>query len=558
MLNFFKMCYFFIQVIFGIICQKTKADMKHSFILFILIVLLLVIDVFLFLTYKKNIEDSFKKETDITFWQIETKSSELLSELLFKYLWQREKILQKHIYVKNYIENSKTDPLKLDLKPLYNKINKDLNKSRYNIYITDKNYIIKNTTFKNDLGFDLSFARDIFEKHYKNREIGVSTPLFESSTKTFFSYSDSYYRYKGDEKRGIMQISYMYTDLNKRLKELLNTIKNFKTIQDVKAFTKLNDGFVVDIKLGEYKSYKPDVNEVLKHEKEGKTIDELLKNSGLKKVENKDSIYYFFSAKSPIYNDMSILYYVEFSKNKLKQKLFRLNVIAFAATVISLIIFYMVLRLFQTEQRFMWQDFFMQSSMHQLKTPLSIIRINNDMQKKVCKESRFSQNIEAAIKTLQNSFEDMHFFFKDKKVYNKEKLSLKDVLEERVEYFNNIAGAYEKTIEMKCYNELYVEMSKEELTRLIDNNLSNGIKYAKPTSVIQIVLKENSLSFTTNSKPIKDKQQIFSKYFREDNTKGGHGLGLFIVKSIAEKYGIRFDVISKDNMTTFSYEFKEA
>ena len=253
---------------------------------------------------------------------------------------------------------------------------------------------------------------------------------------------------------------------------------------------------------------------------------------------------------------MSILYYVEFSKDKLKQKLFRLYVIAFVATLISLVIFYMVLRLFQKEQRFMWQDFFMQSSMHQLKTPLSIIRINNDMQKKVCKESRFSQNIEAAIKTLQNSFEDMHFFFKEKKNYIKEKLPLKEFLEERVEYFKTIALAYEKTISLECYNDLVVEISKEELIRLIDNNLSNGIKYAKPNSTIQIILKQNRLSFITNSKPIKNKQQIFKKYFREDKAKGGHGLGLFIVYNIAKKYGIKIDVSSKENLTLFSYEFR--
>ena len=537
--------------------HKAHPFMKHSLALFILLFLFIAVDGVLFFTYKQNIEKSFRNEIEIAFWKIETKSSDLLSELLHRYSLQKEKIRKRHRYILAKLKRSSIDPLKLDLQPLYKKINEGLSPPPYNIYITDKNLIIKNTTYKQDAGFDLSFAKAIFDRHYKEKTIGVSTPLLEKSSKSFFSYSDSYYTYNNDPKRGILQLSYTYYDVSDKLHELWQLIEQEDMITDVKAYTKLKNGFVIDIKLSDFKAYKPNIKEILTKEKEGKSIEELLNKKGLKRVEDADTIYYFFSAKSPVEPNMSILYHIEFSKEKLKKELFSLYKMAIATTLLGLLILYTLMRLFQKEERLAWQDMFIQSSMHQLKTPLTLIRINNEMLQTECPHNPYSKNIEAGIKTLQNSFEDMHFFFKNQKEYQKERLSLKKLLKERIEYFDSIAKAYEKELICQCEEDVTLHMSQEELLRLIDNNLSNAIKYAKPNSKIFISLKNSILSFKTKSKPIKERKKIFQKYYREDNTQGGHGLGLYIVSGIAKKYGIKIEIDSKNGQTTFSYTFQE-
>ena len=48
----------------------------------------------------------------------------------------------------------------------------------FNIYNTDENLIIRNTTFKPDLGFDL-FSKRTNLKKKKAEIIGVSPPIFE-------------------------------------------------------------------------------------------------------------------------------------------------------------------------------------------------------------------------------------------------------------------------------------------------------------------------------------------------------------------------------------------
>ncbi|MDX9743007.1 MAG: ATP-binding protein, partial [Arcobacteraceae bacterium] len=92
---------------------------------------------------------------------------------------------------------------------------------------------------------------------------------------------------------------------------------------------------------------------------------------------------------------------------------------------------------------------------------------------------------------------------------------------------------------------------------LIDNNLSNAIKYSERNSTITIILEENSLQFITFGTPIKDVKKVFTKYYREIQIVGGYGLGLGIVKEIAKTYKITTTLTSDTkNGTNFTYQFK--
>ncbi|MDZ7880479.1 MAG: ATP-binding protein [Saprospiraceae bacterium] len=74
---------------------------------------------------------------------------------------------------------------------------------------------------------------------------------------------------------------------------------------------------------------------------------------------------------------------------------------------------------------------------------------------------------------------------------------------------------------------MIIKISIIELNRLIDNNLSNAIKYSKIASVIKIILKDNTLEFHSLGKQIIEENKIFDKYIRENESVGGHGLRTF-------------------------------
>ncbi|WP_457564168.1 ATP-binding protein [Caminibacter sp.] len=71
-----------------------------------------------------------------------------------------------------------------------------------------------------------------------------------------------------------------------------------------------------------------------------------------------------------------------------------------------------------------------------------------------------------------------------------------------------------------------------------------------------MTIKDNSLIFS-NEGNIKDTKKIFEKFYREENVKGGFGLGLFIVNEIARKENIKIEVKNENNKIFFIYTFKE-
>ena len=66
------------------------------------------------------------------------------------------------------------------------------------------------------------------------------------------------------------------------------------------------------------------------------------------------------------------------------------------------------------------------------------------------------------------------------------------------------------------------------------------------------------LEFKSYSQSIKNKEKLFEKNYREDESKRGLGLGLNMVKLICEKYNIEYELTYIDGQNNFRYTFKVA
>jgi signal transduction histidine kinase len=476
---------------------------------------------------------------------------------------KKEVLLQKHtMVIQNIKSQQNEEPLNVGLESIHQTINDGEKEIPYNIYITDKNLVIKNTTFKSDIGFNLSFAKSSFDEHYSNNVIGICTPLFEKSSKHFMSYTDSYLVDSANEKRGVLQISYTYDDSNKKLLEIQNLIRKYPNIKEAKAYIIVDTGFVNDIILKDYPSYKPDLKEILAQIEDGDKVNRKLKNTKLTiNAFTKDSTPYkalYLSSTSPILDNTHIVYSILLDESILKNKLRNLNIFMFLVTILGTIAILISTRIRGKEIKLTQQDQFVQSSMHEIKTPLSVITLNNELRELEFGKDEYSQEIDSALKILKTSYDDMSFSMTgDQLKYPIEVISLSEVVAQRVDYFKTIAKSNAKSIAITLNSDAKVQMSLVELIRLIDNNLSNAIKYGQPNSTIDVVLDGNHLSFHSIGNPIKDTKRIFDKYFRENSVVGGHGLGLSIVRDIAKKYSIEIALDSNEkNGTTFNYIFK--
>jgi two-component system, sensor histidine kinase and response regulator len=114
-------------------------------------------------------------------------------------------------------------------------------------------------------------------------------------------------------------------------------------------------------------------------------------------------------------------------------------------------------------------------------------------------------------------------------------------------------------ITLDIHDEFDIFMDSYELERVIDNTLSNAIKYGFEDSNIDIILNIQEdiykLEIKNEGIQIADIKTIFDAYYQQKEKNVGFGLGLSIVKDICSKYNIDIAVSSVNNQTSFSYLF---
>ena len=101
-------------------------------------------------------------------------------------------------------------------------------------------------------------------------------------------------------------------------------------------------------------------------------------------------------------------------------------------------------------------------------------------------------------------------------------------------------------------------MDKTKTQKLVNNLISNAIKYSYKDSIIEVILKDNILYVRDFGRGIsKDEEKnIFKRYKRGNNNEGGFGIGLDIVKRICNEYNLLLDLKSKvGEETIFSIDF---
>jgi len=207
-------------------------------------------------------------------------------------------------------------------------------------------------------------------------------------------------------------------------------------------------------------------------------------------------------------------------------------------------------------------DDFLKDAMHELKTPIGVARVNIDMLQMKLKEDKHLLRIKSALKNMSVVYEDLEYYMQRfSGIEEKKDIDFSLFLEKRVDFFNDLATAKNIQLKRDIQSDIILNFNEIELYRIIDNNLSNAIKYSKEKSTITITLKKSEdkihLIFQDQGIGIKDTSKIFDRYYRGDKITGGFGIGLNIVKNICVKNKIEIKVDSQINKgSTFSYFIK--
>ncbi|MFA7084192.1 MAG: cache domain-containing protein [Arcobacteraceae bacterium] len=209
------------------------------------------------------------------------------------------------------------------------------------------------------------------------------------------------------------------------------------------------------------------------------------------------------------------------------------------------------------------QKEFLKKAVHEINTPLFIIQTNIDLLRMQNFDNPHLKNIQSGSKIISTIYEDLSYMIKKNRVqYVKETLDFTHYLKSRIEFFNDIATSNGLFFVTNLENDVMLHFNETELQRIIDNNLSNAIKYSFKESpiFIKLLTEEESVVFQikTHSKTIENIDKIFNnQFYRENKAKGGFGLGLKIVKEICDENSVIINLESNSDETKFIYRFKK-
>jgi len=208
------------------------------------------------------------------------------------------------------------------------------------------------------------------------------------------------------------------------------------------------------------------------------------------------------------------------------------------------------------------QKEFLRHTIHETNTPLSVMLTSIELLNMKNERSRHLSKIEAAAKNIFNIYDDLSYLIKKDQVeYPRAVVELKNYVSSRIDFFSEVAQLVKLEFKYSVdKDEAYIYFNETKLQRVIDNTITNAIKYTLAEEVIDIKIETQGsfvdFSVASKSKEIKNKEKIFDDFYREEESREGFGIGLQLVKSICEEEGVLIELDSNNTITTFRYRFK--
>ena len=199
-------------------------------------------------------------------------------------------------------------------------------------------------------------------------------------------------------------------------------------------------------------------------------------------------------------------------------------------------------------------------TIHELNIPVSTIKMNAQLLQKTIsdvKSLKRLDRINQASNNLLKLYENMEYNIKkeiDK--IDKQEFYLDEIIASSCEKFDDIKKNTIITTNVANIK-LFTDLNGFEKT--IDNLISNAIKHnIKENPLINIEYKNQILSVYNTGEKIDTKNLfiVFDKYFQEDSSKDGFGLGLAMVKEFCDKNKITINIDTFENGNSFNLNLK--
>jgi two-component system OmpR family sensor kinase len=200
-------------------------------------------------------------------------------------------------------------------------------------------------------------------------------------------------------------------------------------------------------------------------------------------------------------------------------------------------------------------DRFIRDTTHELNTPLSTMLANIETMEPEHlspANARRLRRIDAAARTVSTLYEDLKFVtLESGKTPEDVPIDMAVLVEGRLEYFSVLIESKQLQLQTDLVPASVVA-DRRLIERVVDNLLSNAIKYNRRGGAIRVRVRPDELVVADTGVGIapEDMPRIFDRYARFNESEGGFGIGLSIVRRIVDHYGMSIHVASEPGRGT--------
>ncbi|MEO1937351.1 MAG: HAMP domain-containing sensor histidine kinase, partial [Sulfurimonas sp.] len=136
------------------------------------------------------------------------------------------------------------------------------------------------------------------------------------------------------------------------------------------------------------------------------------------------------------------------------------------------------------------QKEFLRYTVHETNTPLSVILTNIELYTMQHGKNKHLSKIEAAVKNIFSIYDDLSYLVKkDQLEYPKSVINLQKYLQSRIDFFSEVAEHSLLHFDYKVeVLDAHIYFNETKLQRVVDNTLTNAIKYTQPKETISVTL----------------------------------------------------------------------
>lgn len=191
---------------------------------------------------------------------------------------------------------------------------------------------------------------------------------------------------------------------------------------------------------------------------------------------------------------------------------------------------------------------FNENAAHEIQTPLAVIRSKMELlmqRKELRKESiDIIRSINDATTRLFKLNQGLlliskieNYFFREER-----KVSLKQIIEQNLDNYREIMQLKNISVQMNGENPAVISINEVLAEILISNLISNAVRYNIDGGFIKCTIAEGYIIISNTGVPLKtDPELLFRRFHKNGDNPQSVGLGLSIVRKIADTYRMRIN-----------------